>query len=147
MIELYISVGAILILILTWLILMIKHYPKRKLTENIKELILQNGLIHFTLWENAEKIQNDGLKPGQEKAMYFLEKDMVWLYINNENDFQSKCNIVHKKGKRKEYDAVVYFTDICEKELQKMRYRRSDMAIVYIGQFKPKTITIKKLDI
>jgi hypothetical protein len=106
MIELYIYVGAIPVLILIWLILMIKHYPKRKLTKNIKELILQNGLIHFTLWENAEKIQNEGLKPWQEKAMYFLEKDMVWLYMNNENDFQSKCDIVHKKGKRKEYDAV-----------------------------------------
>lgn len=129
-----------------YLVLMIIHYPKRKLNNSIKKHILKNGLIHFTLWENAEKIQNEGLKPRQRKAMYPLEKDMVWLYINEENNVQTKCDIIHKKGMRKKYDAVVYFTDIDEYNLEKMKYRKSDMAIVHIGVFKPNNIVIQKLD-
>lgn len=142
--NLYISIG-IIAFIIAYVLVMIKHVPKRKLTDDVKELILKNGLIHFTSWHHAENIQKEGLMPKQEKPMFPLEKNMVWLYLNNEDEFQTKFDIIRKKGKRKKYDSVVFFTKINERNLEKMRYRKSDMSIVYIGQFKPKCISIKKL--
>ncbi|NLD48121.1 MAG: hypothetical protein GX660_13165 [Clostridiaceae bacterium] len=62
--------------------------------------------------------------PGKRKAMSIFEKDMVWLYINNAEEFQQKRAIVHSKGDRRAYDAVVVFKDIEEKQIKNMRYRK-----------------------
>ena len=58
------------------LFLTIIHIPKMCLTAEIKRQILDNGLIHFTMWENAEKIQQEGLIPDKRKAMNMFEK--IW---------------------------------------------------------------------
>lgn len=56
---------------------------------------------------------------------------MVWLYINNTEEFQQKCDIVHTKGDRRAYNAVVTFKVIEEKQIKHMRYRKKDMAVVH----------------
>lgn len=128
------------------LFLTITHIPKMCLTAEIKRQILDNGLIHFTMWENAEKIQQEGLIPDKQKAMNRFEKNMVWMYINNAVEFQNKYKIVHSKGNRKGYDAVVLFQNVKKEQLENMRYRKSDMAIVFKGTFATESISIKKVD-
>lgn len=118
-------------IILFILILEYIHIPKHHISDDVKKEILHNGLMHFTLLERASEIQKDGLVPGKRKAMNIFEKNMVWLYINNAEEFQQKCDIVHSKGDRRTYNAVVIFKNIEEKQIKHMRYRKKDMAVVY----------------
>ena len=96
------------------LILEYMHIPRNRISNEVKKQILQNGLIHFTLLERAYETQKGGLAPGKRKAMNIFEKNMVWLYINNVEEFKLKSDIVHSKGDRRAYNAVVIFKDIEE---------------------------------
>lgn len=132
-------------IILFMLILVYMHIPRYRIPDDVKNQILHNGLIHFTLLERTSGIQKDGLVPGKRKAMSIFEKDMVWLYINNAEEFQHKCAIVHSKGDRRVYNAVVVFKNIEENQIKHMRYRKKDMAVVYKGIFKTSNVIIEKL--
>ncbi|MEA5084747.1 MAG: hypothetical protein VB018_11460 [Lachnospiraceae bacterium] len=144
--EEYILWGIFIIsIILFMLILEYIHIPRYRISDDIKKQILNKGLIHFTLLEQASEIQKDGLVPGKRKAMNIFEKNMVWLYINNEEEFQQKCDIVHSKGDRRVYNAVVIFKDIEEKHIRHMRYRKTDMAVVHKGILNTSNVMIEKL--
>lgn len=98
-----------MIFIIDIFVLEINHLPKQKINPKVKALIVESGLMHFTKWENAIQIQRAVLIPNKRKAMSSrFEKDLVWLYINNPEEFQSRRDIVLSKGNRKEYDAVVF---------------------------------------
>ena len=129
-------------IILFMLILEYIHIPRYRISDDVKIQILNNGLIHFTLWERASEIQKDGLVPGKRKAMSIFEKNMVWLYINNAEEYQQKCDIVHSKGDRR---AVVIIKDIEEKQIKHMRYRKKDMAVVHKGILNTSNVMIEKL--
>ncbi len=77
--------------------------------------------------------------------MSIFEKDMVWLYINNAEEFQQKSAIVRSKGDRRAYNAVVVFKDIEENQIKHMRYRKKDMAVVHKGILNTSNVIIKKL--
>lgn len=64
-----IIVDLIISIILFMLILEYIHIPRYRISDDVKNQILNNGLIHFTLWERASEIQKDGLIPGKRKAM------------------------------------------------------------------------------
>jgi hypothetical protein len=51
--------------------------------------------MHFILKERVYDIQRDGLVHGKRKVMNILEKNKVWLYINNAEELQQKYDIVH----------------------------------------------------
>lgn len=133
-------------IILFMLILVYMHIPRYHIPDDVKNQILHNGLIHFTLLERASGIQKDGLVPGKRKAMNIFEKNMVWLYINNAEEFQQKRAIVHSKGDRRAYDAVVVFKDIEEKQIKNMRYRKKDMAVVHNGILNTSNVIFEKLE-
>lgn len=132
-------------IILFMLILEYLHIPRHHISDEVKKQILNNGLIHFTLLERASEIQKNGLVPGKRKAMNIFEKNMVWLYINNAEEFQKKCAIVHSKGDRRAYNAVVVFKDIEENQIKQMRYRKKDMSVVHKGKLNTSNVIIEKL--
>lgn len=119
-----------------------RHVPRNKITEEIKEQILSNGLIHFTYYNNAIQIQKNGILPGK-KVMYKCEGDMVWTYLYDEEQIENKFKIVKGKGERKNYNACVIVRGIEDNQIERMRYRKSDMAIVHIGVLKTENMTIK----
>lgn len=77
-----------------------------------------------------------GLVPGMQKPMSPSEKDMVWFYIFYEGDFWHKLNIVRDKDGRNQYDTVILFQGITREQLERMNYRKKDMAVVYHGVFR-----------
>lgn len=77
--------------------------------------------------------------------MFAREKNYVWMYINDAAEFQAKLDIVHSKGDRKEYNAVVVFQGITESQVDRMKYRKKDMAVVYDGKFITDNISVYDL--
>jgi hypothetical protein len=123
-----------------------RHVPQKRIPESLKEKILQDGLIHFTRYQDALNIQKEGLIAGKKKPMYNKEKEMVWLYINSERLFDENKKNVLSKGKRSEYDAAVIFNEITELQIENMRIRdNSDNAIVHVGDFKSESIEIRNI--
>lgn len=139
-------IAVIVMAIVYIFILRYKHIPRNKITEELKCQILSKGLIHFTYYDNAIQIQKEGIVPRIKKAMFKCEIDMVWMYLNDEEQFQNKWKIIQGKGERKDYDAYVIVRSIDDNQIEQMRYRKSDMAIVHIGVLKTENITVKKLD-
>lgn len=143
--EIYISIGALGLIAVLYPILAYIHCPRESCSGEVKDLIMGKGLIHFTMIENAESIQREGLKPGKKKAMYPREKNFVWMYINEADEFQAKLDLIHRKGERKEYNAVVVFQGITESQVSRMKYRKKDMAVIYDGEFTTECISVYKL--
>ena len=50
---------------------------------------------------------------------------MVWMYINNATEYKNQYEIVHSKGDRKRYDAVVLFQNVKEEQLEKLKLKHS----------------------
>lgn len=144
--SLHFFFAMIFIFAVIYIIVAYIHFPKEKLSDEIKQQILSNGLIHFTTMENAYNIQKEGLAPQKGKALFPSEKNFVWMYINNNNEFQERLDTIHQKGERKAYDAVVTFNGITEDSIRLMRYRKSDMAIVYNGLFKADRMAVSVID-
>lgn len=143
--EMYISIGILVLVAVFYPFLAYLHCPREQCSGSIKEMIMTKGLIHFTIIENAENIQSEGLAPKRRKAMFAREKNYVWMYINDADEFQAKLDIVHSKGDRKEYNAVVVFHGITESQVDRMKYRKKDMAIVYDGKFITDNISVYNL--
>ena len=143
--ELYILIGILAAFAVLYLILAYFHCPREQCLDDIKEIIMAKGLIHFTMVENAKRIQFEGLMPGKRKALFPQEKNFVWMYINDTDEFQAKLDIIHSKGDRKEYNAVVVFQGITESQVARMKYRKKDMAIIYDGKFITGNISIYTL--
>lgn len=144
--EEYILGSIFIVSIILFMSLEYMHIPRHHISDDIKNQILHNGLIHFTLMERASEIQKDGLVPGKRKAMNIFEQNMVWLYINNAEELQQKCSIVHSKGDRCAYNAVVIFKDIDENQIKHMRYRKKDMAVVHKVILNTSNVIIEKLE-
>lgn len=116
----FLCVLVIVIMVYT-LIFCYKHIPRYRITEEIKCQILNKGLIHFTHYDNAIHIQKEGLVPGKKRAMFKCEKEMVWMYLNDEEQFLNKWKIIQGKGERKKYDAYVIVHSIDDKQIEQMR--------------------------
>ena len=119
------------------------HLPKHKLNRERIQEIKKYGLMHFTLKEHVPDILLYGLKPDSKKAMNFLERQMVWMYIANPASYEEKLREVHSKGKRSDYNAVIFIRDITDEDIHNMRWRKRPEAIVHIGTFKTSDMKAK----
>lgn len=144
--DIYISIGTLVLIAVLYPILAYIHCPRESCSGEVKNLIMSKGLIHFTMIENAENIKREGLKPGNKKAMFAREKKYVWMYINEAAEFQSKLEIIHSKGERKKYNAVVVFQNITESQISRMKYRKKDMAVIYNGEFNTDKVSYYSLN-
>lgn len=132
----YYFIFPVLVIAIVGLIFKIyRHFPNKKINANIGKKIKENGLIHFTTLANAQEIQKSGLKP-QNKELFFLEKNMVWLYMYEAQNIDFYKNIVQNKGHRDIYDCYIHFEGITDEQISNMRYRKYDSAITYIGTFR-----------
>ena len=148
--NLYIFIVCILFIIVIifisiYFVLFLRHYPRHKLSDEFIVQIKKFGLMHFTKKENIENILAHGLQAGKRDPMYYLEKDMVWMYIANPATFDAKLKEIHSKGDRKSYDAVVFIGGFSENQLSKMRYRKKPEAVVHIGTLKTENMMFKDL--
>ncbi len=140
--QLFLSLMVVLIVVL--IIMGYRHLPKNTINSTIRKKIKENGLIHFTTLDNAQKIKKEGLKP-QNKELFFLEKNMVWLYMHEEEKIDSYKNIVQNKAGRDIYDCYIHFEGITDEQIDNMRYRKYDSAITHIGTFKTPSMPIIEL--
>ena len=126
--NLYIFIVCILFIILfisIYFVLFLRHYPRHKLSNEITVKIKMFGLMHFTKKENIESILAHGLQAGKQDPMYYLEKDMVWMYIADPVTFDAKLKEIHSKGDRKSYDVVIFIDGFSENQLLNIPVRRS----------------------
>ena len=146
--NLYIFIVCILFIILfisIYFVLFLRHYPRHKLSNEITVKIKMFVLMHFTKKENIESILAHGLQAGKRDPMYYLEKDMVWMYIADPVTFDAKLKEIHSKGDRKSYDVVIFIDGFSENQLSKMRYRKKPEAVVHIGTLKTENMIFKEL--
>lgn len=121
----YIFFGFLTILIL--ILTIVSHAPLFKISNNIKEKIMENGLIHFTSEENYIKIRDSGLV-GKKADMGFPETlldDLVWTYqYVSIDDMEIKHNIVISKARGKlnsdRYGICIKISGFCERDLNKL---------------------------
>ncbi|SFC14415.1 hypothetical protein [Ruminococcus albus] len=123
------------------------HTPKAKLNEQEIEMIKQNGLVHFTRYINKDSIEKNGILGNWEKYIFKSERGFSWYYIMNKETFHDKLDLVHSKGKRKEYDAFAIIKNLNDEQISKLRIRReTDDAIIYPDTLKTNKIFVDKLD-
>ncbi len=128
-------------LIVLLIIIQFRHLPKKAINSEMRKKIKENGLIHFTTSYAAHQIQKEGLKP-QGKELSFLEKNMVWLYMYEEQNIDSLKNNVQNKAHRDMYNCYIHFEGITDEQIDNMRYRKYDSAIIYTGIFKSPSMQI-----
>ncbi len=122
------------------------HTPKAKLTEKEIEMIKQNGLVHFTRYIYKDSIEKNGILGNWEKYIFKRERGFSWYYIMNKETFQEKLDLIHSKGKRKEYDAFAIIKSLNDEQISKLRIRReTDDAIIYPDTLKTNKIFVDKL--
>lgn len=123
---------------------MVSHAPLFKITKKQKDIIIAQGLVHFTNHSNALLILDDGLK-GRPADMGFPETllgNMVWTYINEGGSYINECHsILLKKSRAKDnperYGTCLFLKGFSDKELNCMYTRYgifNDHAIVYRGE-------------
>lgn len=119
----------------------IYHTPKELLNDEEIELIKSSGLIHFCEAKSAESIIKEGVKGDLQKPMRKKEKGFTWFYINDEKNFNTNIDIIHKKGYRKKYDSYVVIKDLEDRQIKKLRIRRKlDCAVIYPGDLSTKNM-------
>lgn len=139
------AISVIVIGVIMWIILVVKHYPKYKLSAQQVADIKKYGLMHFTDSENVASILEKGLIPDGKKAVLKAERDMVWTYIANPNKYDKRVREIHRKGKRKSYDSVIYFKNISDDDILKMRCRIFTEVVVYPGTYKTSNMVAKEI--
>lgn len=132
------------------------HIPILPLNEKEKNLIKKQGLIHFTSYTNALKIQSEGFK-GCVSHMGGVERllgKLIWFYPNTQDIEQKQkilLNTARGKEDRKRFEVYILVGNVDNEEIKKMRKRigfsKSDKAIVYKGdRFIPNKMTIEKTE-
>ena len=125
---------------------MVYHTPREHITGTFKDMIQEQGLIHFTNKEHIPNILNDGLCCGKKPAMFSKEKHMVWFYIYDRR-YLKKLSFIREKGWLSSNDSSIIFKDITDKQLENMRIRtKLYNAVVHIGNFKTDSMTPKYFD-
>lgn len=119
------------------------HTPKKKISLELAEKIRTQGVVHFGKSQHEESILSQGLLAKFSKALCPQEKDMIWLYLNEEKDMNKFWNIIKKKGERKHNDIIYYFQNVSDEQIEKMRMRSYDGAIVIVGDFSTSQMTTK----
>ena len=120
--------------------------PKRQLPNDIKENIIENGLIHYTDKNNLNRIMSDGLQPNPKKSMRKCEQNMVWLYEYKADKeyLLDKLNKI-RRGNRKNYNAAIIFSNFTETQLDNMKTKKNyDYVVAYLGTLK--TECMKSID-
>lgn len=110
----------------------IYHTPEELLNDEEIKLIKSSGLIHFCEAQNIESIIKEGVRGGLAKPMRKKETGFTWFYINDEKNFSTNVNIIHRKGHRKKYDSYVVIKDLEDRQIKNLRIRRKiDCAVSY----------------
>ena len=107
------------------------------------EKIRTQGVVHFGKSQHKESILSEGLLAKFSKALCPQEKDMIWLYLNEEKDMSKFWDIIKKKGERKNNDIIYYFQNVSDEQIEKMRMRPCDGAIVIVGDFSTTKMTAR----
>ena len=123
------------------------HTPKEELDKQERKQISENGLVHFCNSGNVESILTNGVKPNREKTMKRCEREYTWFYIFDKNTIDEKMQIIHRKGKRKSYDAYVRVKGLTEQQMEKLRIsRRNHGAVIYPGTLKTNDMSAKSIE-
>ena len=120
--------------------------PKRQLPNDIKENIIENGLIHYTDKNNLNRIMSGGLQPNPKKSMRKCERNMVWLYEYKE-DKEYLLGKLHEinRGNRRNYNAAIIFLFFFETQLDNMKIKKNyDNVVAHLGILK--TGYMKRVD-
>lgn len=123
------------------------HTPKKELNVKEKEMVRQNGLIHFTNSENVEKILCEGVRGGIKPPMKKIENGYTWYFLYDKKTFNDKQQIIHGKGERKSYDVFIVIKGLSEKQINELRigWKVND-AIIYPGDLKTNDMTAYYID-
>lgn len=120
----------IVILVIAFLIIYFRHTPHSGLSQEIIELIKNNGLVHFTSKTAADNIIVNGFDPAYvRRPLNLAERNMIWFYIYDENNIEE---LIRKSGVDKAQAYIKVFPS--EEEIKKMRIRDKgfkDYAISY----------------
>lgn len=147
--KIYTHIGIIICfaisVLVMYIIFVVRHYPRHKLSAQQIADIKKYGLMHFTDSENVASILEKGLIPDGKKAVLKAERDMVWTYIANPNKYNKRVREIHRKGKRKSYDSVVYLKNISDDDILKMRCRIFTEVVVYPGTYKTSDMVAKEI--
>ena len=133
----------ILFIIISITLFCFNHCPRYKLDQEYIRRIKEYGLMHFTIKENVSSILQQGLKPNKKKALCYLERNMVWMYIAEPGCYEEKLREIHSKGKRSSYNAVIFIHNISDEDINRMRCRKKPEAIIHIGTLKTNCMEAK----
>ncbi|MGN1158249.1 MAG: hypothetical protein ACI4TK_18920 [Agathobacter sp.] len=155
--EIIIGVLFVLFLLVIALAVGVLRAPVMRLSNEEKEKIKQNGLIHFTKTEHIESIRQYGLY-GSTSSMgiELVLKEMVWMYLYESLDHaRIKQRELKNTGNAKKdssmYSACLRITGFSDNDIDQMSIRKfpkrwgviGDNAIVYRGKIlKPKQIEV-----
>ena len=126
--------------------------PIFKISFKKQRNLLQNGLLHYTTEQAVPNIIEKGLI-GHVSHMGFPENllgNLIWMYPNSTIEQMEELHSIllskHRAINHPErYDCCLLITQIESKDLEHLRYRLYDGAIVYCGDvFKPRHITVFK---
>lgn len=149
-VSVYIMIGLSLIIYLLYL--KRKHYPFTPLTEDLKRELKKYGLVHYTSSYRKEIIeQTKEMKAGDSLLgelkrcpMYRAEKGLIWFYSGKENfmDLNDKSQRILKKRK---CEYACRFKDLSDDDLNRITYRKNDLAFVYKGTIDISRIKIERI--
>ncbi len=114
--------------------LLLRHCPRRRISEDTRRAIKEYGLVHFSSSTCVEPIMLNGVVPDNSKKLSWLEKDMSWTYINYPGSFSTNLADVRSKHGRKDYDAAVFIKGLTDDQIDHMRQKLKTNVIVHIGK-------------
>ena len=122
------------------------HTPRNKLTEEEIETVKKNGVIHFTYYDKAKSIEKTELRPNEKKALFKKERDLVWVFLNEEKNFERNLKTVHSKGDRSAYDAYVIIKNLSDEQIKSLKIRKeTDFAVSHKGSLKTNSMISYKI--
>lgn len=132
--DIYFVVLLLLLIVggIAYLIWSFWHTPKKEIGDNVKNIIEQHGLQHFTHSSVVDSILKEGIKPCASRRMKKSETNLVWLYLNTDFEKHRKSIL---KGDRKKNDTVIIVKNVSAEQLSNLRIR-NDGAITYNGILK-----------
>ena len=131
--------------VMVYTFLVVRHYPRHKLSARQVADIKKYGLMHFTHSYCTNSIMEMGIVPNPKKKMSQIEHKFVWMYIANPSQYDEKVKEIHSKWGRDSYDSVIFLKNISDEDLSKMSCRIFPEAIVYPGTYKTSDMAAKEI--
>lgn len=114
---------------------LVGHTPNNELSEELKNYIMVNGLVHFFYDKFLEDTKVHGLKTSYDgiKSMNGREKNCIWFFINTDNLEIAAKEYMSKKSEHRTSDIqhlckAVWYPNY--EEVSKLRYRKAGRAML-----------------